>query len=86
VPETITSDCGLQFTSNFWLQICEMLNISHRQTIAYHPESNGSQKTAPPPQGCTSRMHPRGDMVRRITLCTPRTSRTAEGRDWSFPG
>ncbi len=40
VPETITSDRGPQFTSNLWFQLCEMLNISHKQTTAYHPESN----------------------------------------------
>ncbi len=40
VPETITSDCGPQFTSNLWFQLYKMLNISHKQT-AYHPESNG---------------------------------------------
>jgi transposase InsO family protein len=40
VPETITSDRGSQFTSNLWLQLCEMLNISHWQTTAYHPELN----------------------------------------------
>jgi transposase InsO family protein len=44
VPETITSDRGPQFTSNLWLQLCEMLNISHRQTTAYLPESNGAVK------------------------------------------
>jgi hypothetical protein len=42
VPETITSDCGPQFTSNLWFQLCEMLNISHKQATAYHPESNGA--------------------------------------------
>ncbi len=42
VPETITSDRGPQLTSNLWLQLCEMLNISHKQTTAYHPESNGT--------------------------------------------
>jgi hypothetical protein len=42
VPETITSDHGPQFTSNFWYQLCEMLNITHRQTTAYHPASNGA--------------------------------------------
>jgi hypothetical protein len=36
------SDHGPQFTSNLWLQLCEMLNISRRQTTAYHPESNGA--------------------------------------------
>jgi hypothetical protein len=42
VPETITSNRGPQFTSNLWFQLCEMLNILHRQTTAYHPESNGA--------------------------------------------
>jgi hypothetical protein len=42
VPETITSDRGPQFTSNLWLQLCEMLNISHKQTTADHPEWNGA--------------------------------------------
>ncbi len=40
VPETITSDHGPQFTSSLWLQLCEML--SHKQTTAYHPESNSA--------------------------------------------
>jgi transposase InsO family protein len=38
----ITSNLGAQFTSNIWSQLCEMLHISHRQTTAYHPESNGA--------------------------------------------
>jgi hypothetical protein len=41
IPEMITSDRGPQFTSNLWFKLCEMLHISHRQTTAYHPESNG---------------------------------------------
>jgi hypothetical protein len=41
VPETIISDCGPQFTSSLWLQLCEMLNISHKPTTTYHHESNG---------------------------------------------
>jgi transposase InsO family protein len=41
VPETITSDRGPQFTSNLWFKLCEMHHISHKQTTAYHPESNG---------------------------------------------
>jgi transposase InsO family protein len=41
VPETITSDRGLQFTSNLWSQLCLMLNIEHRQMTAYLPKSNG---------------------------------------------
>ncbi len=42
VPEMITSECGPQYTSNLWSQLCSMLNIAHRQTIAYHPELNGA--------------------------------------------
>ncbi len=42
VPKTITSDRGPQCSSNLWFQLCEMLNISHKQTTAYHPESNGT--------------------------------------------
>jgi transposase InsO family protein len=42
VPKTITSDRGPQLTSSLWFQLCEMLNISHIQTTAYHPESNGA--------------------------------------------
>jgi hypothetical protein len=63
VPETFTSDCGPQFTSKLWFQLCEMLNISHRQTTAHHPESNGEvRKAAPPPQGCTPGTRRRGDL------------------------
>ncbi len=45
-----------------------------------------SWKTAPLPQGCSSRTRRHGDMVSGITLCTPWTPCTAEGRHWSFPG
>jgi transposase InsO family protein len=42
VPEMITFDRGPQFTSNLWSQLSSMLNITHRQMTAYHPESNGT--------------------------------------------
>ncbi len=42
IPEMITSDRAPQFTSNLWFKLCEMLHISHRQTTAYYPESNGA--------------------------------------------
>jgi hypothetical protein len=42
VPEIITSDRGPQLTSSRWLQLSKKLHISHKQTIAYHPESNGA--------------------------------------------
>jgi hypothetical protein len=44
VPKMITSDRGLQFTSNLWFKLCKMVHISHKQTTAYHPESNGAVK------------------------------------------
>ncbi len=44
VPETITSDRGPQFILNLQFKLCEMLNISHRQTTTYHPESNKAIK------------------------------------------
>jgi hypothetical protein len=44
VPDTITSVCVSQFTSNLWAELCDILNILHRQTTAYHPEANGAVK------------------------------------------
>ena len=37
----ITSDRGAQFTSSLWAALCSLLNIQHKQTTAYHPQSNG---------------------------------------------
>ncbi len=34
----------MQFTSNIWSKLCEMLHISHCQTTAYYPEANGAVK------------------------------------------
>jgi hypothetical protein len=42
IPEAIPSDHSPQFTSNLWFKLCQMLHISHKQTTAYHPESNGA--------------------------------------------
>ncbi len=44
VPKKISSDHGPQITSNLWLQLCEMLNISHRQTTAYHPDNEAVKR------------------------------------------
>jgi hypothetical protein len=38
----INSDRGPKFTSNLWAELCDMLNISHCQTITYHPEAIGA--------------------------------------------
>jgi transposase InsO family protein len=40
VPVVITSDRGAQFTSALWAALCNMLNITHAQKTAYHPQSN----------------------------------------------
>jgi hypothetical protein len=42
VPATITSDRGPQFASSLWSALCSLLNISHVQTTAYHPQANGA--------------------------------------------
>jgi hypothetical protein len=41
VHNIITSDRSPQFTSPLWASLCSLLNISHTQTTAYHPQSNG---------------------------------------------
>jgi len=41
VPSRITSDTGTQFKSGLWAALCQLLNISHVQTTAYHPQANG---------------------------------------------
>jgi transposase InsO family protein len=41
VPSTITSNCGLQFTSQLWASLCKLLSITHVQTTVYLPQGNG---------------------------------------------
>jgi hypothetical protein len=41
VQATITSDRGAQFTSALWAGLCNLLNVQHSPTTAYHPQSNG---------------------------------------------
>ena len=41
VPDVITSDRGVQFTSAIWQILCKTLRIKHITTTAYHPQSNG---------------------------------------------
>jgi IS30 family transposase len=40
VPEDITSDRGLQFSSEVWAALCQRLGIKHHMTKAYHPQAN----------------------------------------------
>jgi len=41
VPEIITTDKGVQFTSATWQSWCKQHNVRHILTTAYHPQSNG---------------------------------------------
>ena len=41
MPLHITSDCGVQFTSQLWTALSQRLGIHLHHTTAYHPQSNG---------------------------------------------
>jgi transposase InsO family protein len=41
VPSILTSDRGVQFTSDVWQSMCFKLGIQHKPTTAYHPQANG---------------------------------------------
>jgi transposase InsO family protein len=40
LPETIVSDRGLQFASEFWKHFCERLGIEQRLSTAFHPQND----------------------------------------------
>ena len=42
LPKTIQSDQGSNFTSNLFKQAMKNLGINHRQSSAYHPQSQGA--------------------------------------------
>jgi transposase InsO family protein len=41
VPSIVTSDRGVQFTSEVWQSMCSKLGVQHNLTTAYHPQANG---------------------------------------------
>jgi len=41
VPSVITTYREAQFTSSLWASLCQLLNINHSTTTAYHPQSKG---------------------------------------------
>jgi transposase InsO family protein len=41
VPAELTTDRGVQFTSEIWSILMNRLGIRHHQTTAYHPQANG---------------------------------------------
>ena len=40
-PESIISDRGSQFTSEFWNRLCDLLDIKHSFSTANHPQTDG---------------------------------------------
>ena len=43
-PSAIVSDQGSQFTSEFWVRFCKILNIQHQLFTAFHPQTDGATK------------------------------------------
>ena len=41
IPESIISDRGVQFSSDFWRSLWERLKVTHKMPTAYHPETDG---------------------------------------------
>ena len=41
IPEKIISDRDKIFTSHFWRELCQVLQITQGMSTAYHPQSDG---------------------------------------------
>src|SRR6266571_3208375 len=41
LPDKLISDCGPQFNSEFWKELCAALQIKHAMTTAWHSQTNG---------------------------------------------
>ena len=41
LPNSIVSDRGSQFTSELWRWLCKLLQIDHRLSTAFHPQTDG---------------------------------------------
>jgi transposase InsO family protein len=86
VPETITSNRGLQFTSNLWSQLRSMLNIAHRQTTAYHLELNGAvEKLHRRLKGALRALAPPGQLGPMSYLLYSSVFRLSRGKTLVFP-
>ena len=40
LPDKMISDCGPQFDSQFWKELCNALQIRHAMSTAFHPQTN----------------------------------------------
>ena len=41
LPDSIVSDCGSIFTSNFWSTLASILQLDPRKSTAFHPQTDG---------------------------------------------
>jgi hypothetical protein len=46
LPDTIVSDRGPQFVSEFWTELCRILQIKRKLSTAYHPQTDGQTENA----------------------------------------
>jgi hypothetical protein len=42
LPKSIVTDCGTEFLSQVFTEVCRFLKIKKSSTSPYHPQSNGS--------------------------------------------
>ena len=42
IPKNLVTDCGTEFLSNVFKEVCKLLKIRQTSTTPYHPQSNGS--------------------------------------------
>lgn len=42
IPQSLMTDCGTEFLSKIFKEVCRLLKIRQTSTTPYHPESNGS--------------------------------------------
>lgn len=45
LPDTVVSDRGSQFVSDFWIRLCKILRIQSAVSTAYHPETDGQTES-----------------------------------------
>lgn len=46
LPDSLVSDQGRAFIDSTWKEICARLQISHKQSNSYHPETDGQTERA----------------------------------------
>ncbi|KAL4083610.1 hypothetical protein QTP88_028926 [Uroleucon formosanum] len=42
LPKSLVTDCGTEFLSHVFKEVCQLLKIKQTSTTPYHPQSNGS--------------------------------------------